>query len=66
MSVVNETGLKLALSETPKTGFVTSRPIYKNLCESSAADSPELQLFFCSQISDGYQGWNSQNACQNS
>ena len=26
VSVAKETGLKLALSETPKTGFVTSRP----------------------------------------
>ena len=29
VSVAEETGLKLALSETPKTGFVPSKPIYK-------------------------------------
>ena len=28
VSVAGETGLSLALSETPKTGFVASRPIY--------------------------------------
>ena len=28
VSVAEETGLKLALSETPKTGFVALRPIY--------------------------------------
>ena len=28
VSVVEETGLSLALLETPKTGFLTSRPIY--------------------------------------
>ena len=28
VSVAEETGLSLALSETPKTGFVLSRPIY--------------------------------------
>ena len=28
VSVAEETGLKLALSETPKTGFVATRPIY--------------------------------------
>ena len=27
VSVAKETGLKLALSETPKTGFLASRPI---------------------------------------
>ena len=27
VSVAKETGLSLALSETPKTGFVTTRPI---------------------------------------
>ena len=27
VSVAEETGLKLALSETPKTGFVATRPI---------------------------------------
>ena len=27
VSVAEETGLKLALSDTPKTGFVTTRPI---------------------------------------
>ena len=29
VSVAEETGLKQALLETPKTGFVESRPIYK-------------------------------------
>ena len=28
VSVAEETGLKLALSETPKTGFLATRPIY--------------------------------------
>ena len=28
VSVAEETGLKLALSLTPKTGFVASRPLY--------------------------------------
>ena len=28
VSVAEETGLKLALAETPKTGFVASRPNY--------------------------------------
>ena len=28
LSVAEETGLSLALSETPKTGFVATRPIY--------------------------------------
>ena len=28
VSVAEETGLSLALSETPKTGFLTSRPKY--------------------------------------
>ena len=28
VTVANETGLRLALSETPKTGFVASRPNY--------------------------------------
>ena len=28
VSVAEKTGLKLALSETPKTGFVATRPIY--------------------------------------
>ena len=27
VSVAEETGLKLALSDTPKTGFLASRPI---------------------------------------
>ena len=29
VSVAEETGLSLTLSETPKTGFVSSRPVYK-------------------------------------
>ena len=28
VSAAEETGLKLALSETPKTGFLATRPIY--------------------------------------
>ena len=31
VSVAMETGLSLALPETLKTGFVTSRPIYKGM-----------------------------------
>ena len=30
MLLAEETGLKLVLSETPKTGFLASRPIYKH------------------------------------
>ena len=31
VSVAEETGLKLALWETPKTGFVAQRPIFSNV-----------------------------------
>ena len=31
ISVADETGLKPALSDTPKTGFLATRPIYKSL-----------------------------------
>ena len=30
VSVVEETGLSLALSETPKTSFLTARPVFKS------------------------------------
>ena len=31
VSVAEETGLKLSLSETPKTGFVATQPIYQTI-----------------------------------
>ena len=33
VSVAEETDLKIALSETPKTGFVATRPIYRCLSD---------------------------------
>ena len=35
VSVAEETGLKLALSDTPKTGFLPTRPIYESFTYSS-------------------------------
>ena len=36
VSVAEETALNLTLSETPKTGFVTSRPIWALLQENQS------------------------------
>ena len=33
VSVAEETGLSFVLSETPKTSFLTSRPIYYHACD---------------------------------
>ena len=41
--VVDETGLSLALSETPKTGFVASRPIYKKVLNMATAYRPSCK-----------------------
>ena len=42
--VAEETGLKLALSETPKTGFVTTRPKYCALFLYSLLDQSKRRL----------------------
>ena len=43
VSVAEETGLNLALSETPKTGFVTSRSIFTMRSDTKA----EAQWYSC-------------------
>ena len=87
-----EAGLHLCCSQTPKNGFLTSRPIYRGLHiwkhlrfgkpnSSFTSDKNQLAIFFFCTVNFlkfdhfsfsvlkkniGFQGWNSQNACQNS
>ena len=45
VSVAEETGLKLALSETPKTGFLRQGPFYvQNVCLSKPVNEVEKYL----------------------
>ena len=44
VSVAEQTGLSLVLSETPKTGFVAMRPISYSDSENSIGCCQELQL----------------------
>ena len=46
VSVAEQTGLSLVLSETPKTGFVVIRPISYSDSENSIGCCQELQLLF--------------------
>ena len=43
--MAGETGLSLTLSETPKTGFVLTRPNWKFLSRNSALKNDKLLLF---------------------